>query len=696
MVKFARRLTAPILFLALCFPGNASAQQGFSLAQLEEMLWGSNQSVEAAFQRLKAALYEQEEAKLFSTPRIAIGSSVYPSGRTTAGGASLYHSRRTTTGKPRVNTATISNVEIYYPIIKSSIGRYYKKLEKKSKAEELEGELKLAKNEVLFALRQRYFRALGAQQVAQVYGKGSLALKETLRETRRLYRQKRLLLSDVLLAEKKVLQLRQNMARQQDDYLEQKADLAVLLGMEEEELLLAPQPSLGLPSLPKLPNLITLAFGNNPLLQILKARKEKEDSLAKKASWDNVNLQLVSGYTLGQQHKYGTAQDSYFGLNISFPLNNWQITSLRRQQALSRKKSWGAEIKLAKRQLKGQLQVAYKKAKGLQAEYQLLEKQRQEAQARRQQIKRRRQYSSTGKIDYRQLIQAEQDFWEAEAQLSRKNWERFIAFYHILYLTGYNKALPAAFFPPGPSELEFVSSKLCLRTLLVQDSSFLSSTAERDFFLFFCQTKGVGRVLLSAASLAEEEELAEFINKLAEHKIGTYLHLNAAYPEAVHDAIQELVSFNERNVWQANWRGIYLTADFEQLVSVPLRPNKGDLPHQVQQVRKLLADSAQELRLILQISLDYPQLKPDFWRPIIEAADELAFQLPEEEKLPPALQALLRKSDKSHWWVLGTKDFTDEGEQGLEAKIRQVAKEDARSLGVVLDNYNQYRYLITH
>lgn len=671
-----KRVFKKLIFLILLILGcsqSAFAQDGYTLFQLEEMLWGANPSVEAAFRRMEAVLYEQEEAMYLFSPELSFSSNFYPSGRTSADRQYLDNTIRTTVG-------------LYFPIIKGWRERCYTTMEKKAQGEEKKAELELVKNEMLFALRQKYFQTLTAQQLVQVYNKGNLALKEILHEVRHKRRQRRVLLSDVLYAEKRLLQLRQNMTVAQDNYMRQKAALAALLGMDEAELILEQNPSFSLPSLPVLSDLLELAFKNNPRSQILEARRDVESTRAAKAYLNNVNLQFVTGYTVENERYAGTDQGSFLGLNLSVPLSYLKVSSLQKQQALSRKKGWEAEQDLAKHDLKNQLKVAYQQVKRLYTEYQLIDKQKQEAEARRRQIKRRKQYSPTGEIDYQQLIQAEMDFWEAQAQLSKKDWERFIAFYHVFRIAGLNEPLPVSFMPPGPSPLDFSLEKLCLRTLLIQNVSY--SPAEIEFFAFFCQTKGIGRVFLPESCLNEREGLPELLSQLSQNKISAYIHLDLRDKKEALDVIHGIINFNEQNIWRYNLRGIYLIADFDDIGL-----KKVDYFKTLEGVKKILQKSAQNLKLILQVFLP-SDIDGEDWRQIIGIADELAFSH-KAEKIPEQMEVLLRQSNKYYWRVLHIKDFADQDEYELETEIEQFINKKTQTMGVVLDNYQQYRELIT-
>ncbi len=671
MVGF--KLIAGTLLILLSRPQTAIAKNGYTLAQLEEMLWGTNPSVEAAFYRLKTALYKEEEASHLFRSQLVINTAFYPSGRTSADRPYLSDTRRGT-------------VSVYFPIIKGLIGRYYTSAERRAQSREMEAGLAQTKNEALLALRQKYFQTITAHQLSQIYNKASLGLKEILQEIRQRYRHKQVLLSDVLFAEKKLLQFKQKMTRQQNKYLEQKAALAILLGMDEEELLLAPDPSFRIPSLPRLGIIKKLAFENSPLLRILKTRLEAEQAKADRAYWDNVNLQVAMGYSVEQEQNAGTDRGSYLGLNMSIPLKYWQISSLRKQQALSEQKIWQAELNLAKRELRNEITLCYQQVKTLQAEYLFLEKQKQEAKIRRRQLKRKKNYSLPHKVDYRQLVQAEADFWEAEIQLTAKNWERFMAFYRILYLSGFTKDLPAAFLTPGPSSLAFQPGRICMRTLLIENSSFISNAAEREFFLFFCQTKGIGRVLLPINCL-NESGVKELLSQLFENKINSFVFSKMSDKQTPLQCLKKVIEFNEKNEWEANWRGIYLIADFGE---------EAGFLSLLEGVNKKLLNSAQELRLILQVPAVLNDIDPGFWRQVIDIAGELAFAGSTDNKLPSSLETIFQQKNKAYWWVFTTKDFNSAGEQEMETKIQQLAKKDSLTLGVVLDNYHNYRHLITH
>ncbi|MBI5787993.1 MAG: TolC family protein [Candidatus Schekmanbacteria bacterium] len=628
-----------IIFITL-LPALAFAQKAYNLSQLEDLLREENLSVKAAYQRLQAVFNEKEEAGLFDV-KFGMGSTLYPNG----------YDRET---KVRSDDDYIlrNTITLSYPILKNWLGRRYAILEKEAQAQEKAAELQTLKNDVLLSLRLKYQQAIFAGQTAEIYHQGDLQTAETIKQMRLLYAQRQILLTDLLFAEKKQLQMRRLAAKYDQIYNKNQSELAVLVNIPEKDFSLIRDQEFSRPPLPDLAVLQNSALQNQPLFTIWNSRRLAEKMRTEGTIWESFNFQFTAGYNFENVQNAKNNQWSYLGLNLSFPLGYLAVNSLREQQASSKQYAYEIELRAAQNQLKNQLQALVNQFQSIALEHELAEKEEAEAAARIRLYQMRRHYSPLNENDLRQFIQAQWDLCEAKAQLLRLREEQFLTYYQILNFIGC-KDLPEK----SPCRKE---QKRKSRSLLVNENLLWDDNGEREFLIYFCQSKGINQVLLPVKSLAA----VDLMENLAAQKIRSLIYLDLESVDALHKITQhaQLIS------------GIYLVISESDLA------NTQNIVNQITQIRQTIGK--QKLDFIIQIPLDIVDETNRLQ--IIASADEVAISCHNQP---------LEPDNKSFWQVIELSDFVDGGEQALQVEIKRL---EDNNISVVLDNYLEYKFLLIH
>jgi outer membrane protein TolC len=666
-----------------------------NLHQLEGLLLGRNNSLEALYCRLEQAVHQLQEDSYRQWPSLRVSYSYYPQDQLVEeDGVSFYEQR--------------GEMALVYPVTEALLNRRYSQQEKQMTVEERQVLLEAGRLELLRQLRRQYAAVLKEKRLLDEYHRRGEELSRWLAEAKQTYYHKQSPLPDVLNLETQQLDNQQLLEQHRRDYSLKLAKLAYLAGLENRNW--EPVPPLAPPPLPDKQALLGL-LNQHPLIRACRLKASREGAKLEGDWLKSFKLETMVGYIVEEDRYSAYQSGAHLGLRFSVPLAYKQLADYRQLSLLDEQQRWQAEAEAQEQELRHQLAAAYILLEGIGGQRELAQRQIQQAQEKVNFLQTQMEYPlAEPSRPWQRLLSAYQQQWRAREKLIELEHQWYTAYYELLYLSGRTD-------PPGSAAGVSLTYSLPMdnplypappQAVYIKQVASLSAPDEQRFLIQFCRAKGINQVLLNAGPLfapsPAPEWLPVFISRLKRQGISVWaIAAPAAEASRSIPAISApLLSYNRQHLSSEALDGLLLH------LALPDKPEenperfKAELNQLLSLCGRLgrqLRASPRPLKLGLGITYWYDQLDMQLLADSIYYADELIVTLPEGLEVAELLKEVkdeLRLGEEMGRRVLLALDcsrFSPDGHPGLGEYMEQLQSQWPQRLGFVIFDYQTYRTL---
>jgi outer membrane protein TolC len=687
------------LFCQFCLDGvPAKASQVYSFKDLEKLILEKDVSIEAVNQRLNAAQYQLGEIKSSLGPELTSRYTYYPQNGSFGDDEEIDTEHRVYL---RLRQDILNLLKVRPGLVK----------EGKAEIKAVEAELEEAKRRALYEFRREYLEVRGEKVQADFY----LQLKNTYQSLVNLlekrYRYKEGLLTEVLKAEKELIEADNAFLYHMDAFKRRKHLLAESLGIEEQKIEIDDIDSVY--SLPSEDKLIEAALRNRGEIKYFKARALQKKERVSTAAYEEISLAPFVGYRIREDRLTGSESGPEIGLAFSIPLHFMKAKKNRVGRLKAEENYWKSEARRFSLDIKNDIRNAYEKysqgnnysAKAAKE----IELKKEELRIEKSKLERAVKGIDA---DFANLLMIEAEITRLNLEKRISQYEVAKSYYELLYQAGLYQAGELLPYNSKGSEIE---RKPYSRALWVWNvDSFLGKEQQEEFFISFCKTKGIKRVFLSVNKRLLDhfhypaQNLADFITQLhrAGIKISALFGENLwIYPQNRKNLItriQLIMEYNSLYDREARFDGIHLDIEPHALEEWNDEKKKhlALLVETYNEVKEILLTGKTELQLEVDIPAFYENVDYSVFKKIFDVVDVItvmAYKKRSPEKVIKAVEAEMQAAVEANRAImigLNAKDFSDEAK--LEELILAVGDRiSARPcfLGFSLHDFHDYRNL---
>ncbi len=578
-----------------------------------------------------------------------------------------------------------------------------------AEVEGAEAELKEAERAALFELREQYVDILQEKAQADYYLRIKDVYQNLLAILKRRQLEKEVLYSDVLEVEQELIEAKESFLAFRNSYESNRSLLALSLGLTPDEIEvrdLSP-----LPPLPSEEKLIRATISNRGEVRLFEANAKKEAAEASIAAYEELETEVYADYRFRKNKKGDWRSGPEVGIKIKIPLAYRSMKNNRRRRFTAAKRFWEAEARNVTEEIRQEISLAYEKYSLDNVRYLNAEK-GVELKQEEMRIERARIENavSTVKADRATLLGLEAEKTALELERKFAEYEKTKGYYEVLYLVGVSQ----------PEELDVYNyaserrRKPYPRSLWVWDvRGVLGNERQQEFFVSFCNTKGIERVFLSinkhmAGSLYQNTVVSGFLTRLHQNKInvsalfGDSLWVYPRKRKQLINRIRLIVAYNAANGKEARFDGVHLDIEPHTLSEWDTKRKEllGMLLDTYKAARAELAKDATGLLLEVDIPTFYEKTDPSILKRIAQVSDIvtiMAYERRTAEKVIKAVQPemdAVSGADKGIIVGLNAKDFPDEIDmEELMFEVGNSLSTSRSFLGFGIHDFGSYRNL---
>ncbi len=578
-----------------------------------------------------------------------------------------------------------------------------------AEVEGAESELKEAKRAALFELRQQYIDMLEEKTQADHYLRIKDIYLGLFAILKRRQLEKETLHSDVLEVEQVLIEAKESFLAFRNSFESSRSLLAMSLGLTPDEIEIR---DIGfLPPLPSEEKLIHATISNRGEIALFEAYAKRDAAEASIAAYEELETEVYADYRFRKNKKGAWRSGPEVGINIKIPLAYRSMKNNRRKRFMAAKRFWEAEARNVAEAVKREISFAYEKYSLDNVRYLNAEK-GVELKQEEMRIERARIENtvSTIEADRATLLSLEAEKTALDLERKLAEYEKIRGYYEVLYLVGVSQ----------PEELDVYNyagekrRKPYPRSLWVWDvGRVLGNEKQQEFFVSFCNTKGIERVFLSinkqmAGSLYQNTVVSDFITKLHQNKIdvsalfGNSLWVYPRKRKQLINRIRLIVAYNATNGKEARFDGVHLDIEPHTLREWDTKRKEllGMLLDTYKAAREEIANDNTGLLLEVDLPTFYEKTDPSIIRKIAQVSDILTIMAYEKTTVGKVIKAVqpevdaVTEADKGIIVGLNAKDFPDEVE--MEELMFEVGNSLSAShsfLGFGIHDFDSYRTL---
>ncbi len=276
-----------------------------------------------------------------------------------------------------------------------------------------------------------------AYWLAQQYRRLKLGAQSSLKQLKELTKQVKLrreyglsLDSEVMEAEGKLLARRKDMERFKQAYNNQLQNLSRLAGADVNITSARPA-GFKIPLREELKSVLK----EHPALLVLKARAEREETLAEASRYKNLNIWAESGIGVRTYRDSNLTPAARFGVGFSIPIGYDKVERLERQSHLSRQDSWEARRHAKLQDMESELAQIYLEMDSITQEQKSVRHRVDEAGEKIRILKVQQEYSAGADNPWQKMIQTLQFQWEARKRFTELKYQKWICYARLQRLT---------------------------------------------------------------------------------------------------------------------------------------------------------------------------------------------------------------------------------------------------------------------